>query len=118
MLDLYWLTRLGALHNISVLIIFAVSVLLIIGAVIYFAHTDDCDETELLALLRYGRLLLTVIGITSLVYIVTPTTKDAMLIYGVGGTIDYIKNDDKCKQLPGKVIDALDKYMDYLNKED
>jgi hypothetical protein len=51
-------------------------------------------------------------------YIFIPDTKQALIIYGVGGTIDYVKDNDKCKQIPNKVIDALDKYLEYLNKED
>ena len=47
----------------------------------------------------------------------TPTTKEMYLIYGLGGTIDYIKSNDKAKQLPDKCIDALDKYIESLNKE-
>ena len=34
---------------------------------------------------------------------------DALLIYGVGCTIDYIKSNDKAKQLSDKCIKALDK---------
>jgi hypothetical protein len=41
-----------------------------------------------------------------------------MMIYGVGGTIDYIKSNDTAKQLPDKVVSALDKYLDSLNEED
>ena len=34
---------------------------------------------------------------------------DALLIYGVGGTIDYVKSNKTAKQLPDKCIKALDK---------
>ena len=37
-----------------------------------------------------------------------PMKNDALLIYGVGCTIDYIKSNDKAKQLPDKCIKALD----------
>jgi hypothetical protein len=57
-----------------------------------------------------------VVSIAALVLI--PTSKDMMMIYGVGGTIDYIKSNDTAKQLPDKVVSALDKYLDSLNKED
>jgi hypothetical protein len=40
------------------------------------------------------------------------------MIYGVGGTIDYIKSNDKAKKLPDKCIEALDKYLDNINKEE
>ena len=47
-----------------------------------------------------------------------PTTNQALLIYGVGGTIDYIKSNDTTKQLPDKCVKALDKYLDNLTKEE
>ena len=47
-----------------------------------------------------------------------PTTNQALLIYGVGGTIDYIKSNDTSKQLPDKCVKALDKYLDNLTKEE
>ena len=46
-----------------------------------------------------------------------PTKNDALLIYGVGGTIDYIKSNDTAKQLPDKCIKALDKWADSLNED-
>lgn len=39
------------------------------------------------------------------------------LIYGVGGTIDYLKDNETAKQLPDKVVIALDKYIDSLNED-
>jgi hypothetical protein len=46
MLDLYFLTRLGALHDISVFVIFAVCALLIIGALIYFANANSFEKKQ------------------------------------------------------------------------
>lgn len=52
--------------------------------------------------------------------VLTPSTKDAFMIWGVGGTIDYIKSNETAKQLPDKCIQALDKFVDeyMLNEED
>ena len=47
-----------------------------------------------------------------------PTKNDALLIYGVGGTIDYVKSNKTTKQLPDKYIKALDKLVDNLNEEE
>ena len=40
-----------------------------------------------------------------------------MAIYGLGGTIDYIKSNDRAKKLPDKVVNALTCYLDYVEKE-
>lgn len=47
-----------------------------------------------------------------------PTTKEAYLIYGVGGTIDYLRSNQIAKQIPHKVIVAVDKYLEELVTED
>jgi hypothetical protein len=39
------------------------------------------------------------------------------MIWGVGGTIDYVKSNATAKQLPDKCIEALDKWVDSLNEE-
>ena len=56
--------------------------------------------------------------VSVLMNIFIPTTNEALLIYGVGGTIDYIKSNDTAKQLPDKCVKALDKYLDNLTKEE
>lgn len=45
-----------------------------------------------------------------------PTTKEAYIIYGVGGTIDFIRSDQTAKQLPHKVV--VDKYLEGLVSDD
>ena len=49
--------------------------------------------------------------------ILTPTTKEALLIYGVGSTIDYIKSNDTINQIPDKCVKALDAWVESLNIE-
>ena len=56
--------------------------------------------------------------LSSILIVFVPTTKEALLIYGVGGTWDYIKQSPTAKQLPDKCITALDKWVDSLTKEE
>ena len=49
--------------------------------------------------------------------IMTPTTKEAMLIFGIGGSIDYLKSNDVAKQLPDKCINAIDAWVSSLTTE-
>lgn len=46
------------------------------------------------------------------VAVFTLSTKSMYMIYGVGGTIDYLKENETAKQLPDKVVMALDKWVD------
>ena len=45
-------------------------------------------------------------------------TNESLMIYCVGGTIDYVKSNKTAKQLPDKCVKALDKYLDNLTKEE
>ena len=67
---------------------------------------------------NYSKRFIFVTIIVGLINFFIPTTNEALLIYGVGGTIDYIKSNDTSKQLPDKRVKALDKYLDNLTKEE
>lgn len=47
-----------------------------------------------------------------------PSTKNLLIIYGVGGTIDYLKDNKDANKIPDKCIKALDKYLDDALTED
>lgn len=46
---------------------------------------------------------------------IIPSTQQAYLIFEVGSTIDYIKNNDTAKQLPDKAVIALDKWLNSVS---
>lgn len=46
-----------------------------------------------------------------------PSESKLYVIYGMGNTIDYIRINDKAKQLPDKVIDCIYKYLDEHSKK-
>ena len=50
-----------------------------------------------------------VFGITICVFI--PSTKSLLIIYGVGGTIDYVKENKDANKIPDKCSKALDMYL-------
>ena len=41
-----------------------------------------------------------------------------MLIYGVGTTIDYVKQNNTLQQIPDKCINALDAWVESLTKKE
>jgi hypothetical protein len=49
--------------------------------------------------------------------IMIPSTKEMLFIYGVGGAIDHIENNEKAQQLPDKCIEALDAFIESLNDD-
>ena len=40
-----------------------------------------------------------------------PSEKQMYAIIGIGGTLEYLQNNEKAKHLPDKVIDAIDNYL-------
>ena len=134
--ELYWITRLGALNFLFNVIIFVSLVAIIILAMELFAikkTSDNEDDKNLELQVVTGKVhnenmfynfvkkqfirafIVFVVSIICNVFI--PTKNEALMIYGVGGTIDYIKSNDTAKQLPDKCIKALDKWADNINEE-
>lgn len=50
--------------------------------------------------------------------ILTPTTKEAILIFGVGSTIDYISENEVAKQIPDNYIKALNEWVESLSDDE
>lgn len=114
MSEIYWITRLDAIQAL----LFILSTLSIIAVIVCFIRWVDND-------IKNGKAKHFVISVfvslfLMIALVLTPSTKDAIMIWGVGSTIDYIKSNDTAKQLPDKCIKALDKFVDeyMLNEED
>ena len=113
MSEIYWLTRLDSLNILCGFILTACVVTAILTGVWVLA---DDDITSI----RHKKWFKTsLIGavISSLVLIFTPTTSEAFMIYGVGGSIDYLKKNEIAKQLPDKCIEALDSWVESINED-
>lgn len=128
--EIYWITRIDGIRAflslIAVLSIITTIVLFFIGLIkrsdagIYL----ECDKSWKLCMgiykmcLYWSKRCVIVFFVSVFMNLFIPTTNEALLIYGVGGTIDYIKSNDTAKQLPDKCVKALDKYLDNLTKEE
>jgi len=123
MTEIYWLQRLA---NISFLFNvgfwFCLAVAFVIAVFCFFIIIgDDVDmddiKTNVIQRKKYIKSFILFFVFFTLGAVMTPTEKDLMAIYGLGGTIDYIKSNDKAKQLPDKCIDALTRYVDSIESE-
>ena len=113
--ELYWITRLGAIKAVFVVLLVTSALALTIFTISYFSNYDSYYDTEKkwkdLSKSMINKLILPlIVGVLGVTFI--PTTKEALLIWGVGGTIDYLKSNPTSKQLPDKCIKALDKWVD------
>lgn len=54
-----------------------------------------------------------IILLTALLGIIfIPSEKQLYAIYSIGGVIDYVKSNDTAKQIPDKVVNYLDAWID------
>lgn len=128
--EIYWITRLDLICGVLSLIAVFSSISTVVLFFIGFIKRSDANiydedsktwkqhiETSKMCLYFAKRCLISFF-VSVFINFFIPTTNEALLIYGVGGTIDYIKSNDTAKQLPDKCVKALDKYFDNLTKEE
>lgn len=117
--ELYWITRLDTLNSILFTIMIISGIVGVVSMLgLFVLCIDDYDTNEFRFLKSVRNKSLTVFISVCLPYVFIPTQKQALIIWGVGGTIDYIKSNDTAKQLPDKCINALDKFIDeYMDDE-
>lgn len=112
--EIYWLTRLDSIKILLGFIIAFAVFFAIIGFAIMMVTHDRESESEIKAF-KFGKRLTTILGSIAITFGIIncfiPSTKDAYMIYGIGGTIDYVKSNETAKQLPDKCLQALDKYL-------
>lgn len=117
MSDLYWLGVLGNLHYFSVtLSFFAVFVILAVGFWLLMSYDDGDEPSPSIKKVFMYSIFTFVFGIIMAIFI--PSQKNLLIIYGVGGTIDYLKENKDANKIPDKCVKALDKYLDDALTED
>lgn len=115
MSELYWLTRLDSIEVLLVLgIVFGI-ILLIGGGIGSLMWCDEEDMIRGFTKIFKAGLITLVISVILKIFI--PNEKDAFLILGVGGTIDYLQNSEVAKELPDKCINALDTWVESFTEE-
>ena len=119
MTEIYWLQVIGNIGELSVAALAVMIIALVILTFGYFAFEGyyDDDRAKQAAIIKWLRRSAVGIAISAVGVVFIPGEKEMMAIYGIGGTIDYIKSNDKAKELPDKVVDALTKYLETLNDE-
>lgn len=118
--EIYWLTRLDDVKTLIGFIIAFTAIALIfsIGAMIFnFDRYHDDEKRIYNAAKKLAIISSIVVFVFSIGTCFIPNTNEAYMIYGLGGTIDYIKSNEVAKQLPDKCIIALDKYLEGVNNE-
>lgn len=111
MAELYWITR---LDGIIAFLLVLVVLFLFTGIGIAVNAWEDGKCTPKCAIKLFAGTV-----VCFLILILTPSTKNALVIYGVGGTIDYIKQNETLQGLPDKTVKCLERFLDeYLEPEE
>lgn len=115
---MYWITRLSSIHDAFLFIFIIAAIVAAFTGVIVLSFSDDKDACAFFKSVKKCFITAVVSVVLSGIGLVfVPKTNEALLIYGVGTTIDYADNNETIKQLPDKAVQALDKYLDSLNKD-
>ena len=119
MSTLYWI---NVLDNINFLFVFIFIASLLFSVAIALVNlvytTDEISETlDYKYFIKAKHWAYTLLIISTLVITFVPSKRELYIIYGIGGTIDYLKENPTAKELPDKCIKALDTWVDNLNKE-
>lgn len=123
--EIYWITRLDSISGwligfavISAIVTFIAIVSYINCRTDYEKYGNDADKRWVEFSSKLFKISLPCFLVFCSSSILTPTTNESMLIYGVGTTIDYVKQNNTLQQIPDKCINALDAWVDSLTKKE
>ena len=117
MSELYWVTRLDSFCNVLLFASILSGIALFVFIFGLVNALDDEDKEMFKTFKKAFKIALSIFILSISINIFVPTTKEAYMIYGVGGTIDYIKSDSVASKLPHKAIVALDKYLEAISDD-
>ena len=117
MSELYWITRCDPIGTAALVFLIISTICLGVLILGYVAYSEDADKNGINMTKKLFKIVIPVFTISLLIEIFIPTTKEALTIYGVGGTVDYLKANPTARKLPDKCINALDKWVDSFSAE-
>ena len=109
--EIYWISVLANIGTFGTIFLVISSIIGIVSAVAMAAYKEDNDEIPE-SISKTFKISVVVFIWCLVVEIFIPSKKEMYTIWGVGYTIDYIRNNDTAKHLPDKCINALDKWVD------
>ena len=113
---IYWLTQLSSISNFFLTLGIISVVVIGIGILGYSVAMIDCyREDEEIEYRQKRKKFFDKIWVPILLfifYILTPDTKEAMIIIARGKTLDYVQSDTSLQKIPYKATELILKKMD------
>lgn len=117
MSEIYWISRLDYICNLFIVLSIIFGTIVVVGG--FTLIVSDRSDNDYPTILKIVKRSILILGFSLLGVIFLPNTKQAYMIWGLGGTIDYIRSNETVQKLPDKTVQCLDKFLDkYLNEED
>ena len=116
--EIYWITRFDPINTCAMVFLVISAIVTAFFIICLLMSMDEKDNEALDLCKKCLKFSAPILIVCLLIKIFVPTTKEALFIYGVGGTIDYIKSNPTAKQLPDKCVNALDKWVNSWNIEE
>ena len=112
--ELYWITRFDSICSCATIAYVGGIIAVIISLFILAVALDEGDADIKKTGAKFFKISFIIFICGLILKVFVPTSKEALLIYGVGGTIDYLQANPTVQKLPDKCVKALDKWADSL----
>ena len=118
---IYWLTRLSSISDLFFGLGMLSSIFIFVGVLAYtFMIMDFPSDEDEIEYKQKRKKFFNKIWVPILFFvlnILTPNTKEAMLIIAGGKTLDYVQSDTSLQKLPYKATELILKKMeDYIDE--
>ncbi|MBO5080432.1 MAG: hypothetical protein J6B82_06075 [Bacteroidaceae bacterium] len=127
MSELYWIMVLDKVLFVSSVVMFTAGLVAFISWIVYLSlganarwRKDETDSDWLSYKKAKGiaSKSFTACIIATSISVFAPSKEQMYMIVGVGTAIDYVQESESVRQLPDKCVDALNRWVDSLNKEE
>lgn len=112
MWELYLISRCDAILTAFVIVAVVAIFVLAVSGIDYASNGKGELNSRCF---KYCPIILSIFGTLA---ILTPSKEDALLIFGLGSTIEYIQSNEKAQELPDKCVEALDAWLDSLKDKE
>lgn len=117
--EIYWITRFDGISAVLMTMVVIAGLITVGMGIFYAAEYSTLDKADKGKATRNTKRAFWVFTVLLALYAFVPDTKEALAIWGIGGTIDYLKENKTAQQLPQKTLDAIDKFLEeYITDEE